>query len=167
MRLGSGLCLLLIAMATIVQITPRYQIFTVTEDAGPRTFSLTGHVSANTNNWYLHGWIDIYTNTWITYLLAMHQVLDDITMGFYGNLQVLLNSVLVEDINGGGLYILNKWFFVEVGSTDIGHYAKVQSRNGTPYAIPVTAPPFIITANSYIKYPANYALPATHIVRTK
>jgi hypothetical protein len=168
MRLGSGFCLLQIVMATTVQITPRYSAVEVGSNSSPPTFSLSGHVGADTSNWYLHGWMIFYSSTVMDCLLAVYTPPNNIFMCFDGFLRIYLNSTPNSDaVLAGANYVVNKWFFVEVGSTSLGYYSSVQIRNGTPYTIPPRSPPFIIKETSYITYPANYSLPSYYIVRTK
>jgi hypothetical protein len=48
---------------------------------------------------------------------------------------------------------VNTWYFVEFGSTNLGYYASVQERNGTPIAFPQTLPPLTLKETSSIQYP--------------
>lgn len=168
MRLGSGLCLLQIVMATTVQIAPRYSAVEVGSNSSPPTFSLSGHVGADTNNWYLHGWMIFYSSTVMDCLLAVYTPPNNVFMCFDGFLRIYQNSVPPSTPTfAGANYVLNKWIFLEIGSTNLGHYGSIQVRNGTPYAVPSISPPIIIKETSYITYPANYYLPAYYVVRTK
>lgn len=159
-------CLISCGLATVVQVLDRYQLAFKNHYCSwctPTTFPLTGYVSSDTTNWYLRAWMynRLVPNNEICFL----------SVSSNGSIKLCINASYVFQIRiadtpytiAGATYESYQWFFIEIGSTNLGYYASVQKRNGTPVAFPQTLPPLTLKATSSIKYPD--VVPSTYEVR--
>lgn len=166
MGLLLAVCLLHLGLATTVQLIPRY--YGRTKQAGmttPTIYPLSSDVTADTENWYLHAWISAFIQVGTDICLLSMISVDTVKVCKFGSaIQIIIgvdNSAMPAVI-----FVNDKWYFIEVGSTNLGYYGSVQIRNGTPSTVPVTSPSITIKASSVIKYPDD-PLPAGYYVRAK
>ena len=157
-------CLLSSGLATVVQLLNRYQF--VTKDAmmsAPATFPATGHVGADTTNWYLHAWINTASADSDICLLSVTSTDTAKVCRSGSDFQIVIAGIAYSMT--AAVFELSKWFFIEIGSTNLGYYGLIQLRNGTPYTFPLTGSPLTIKETSSINYP-DTPFPMNYDVRT-
>jgi hypothetical protein len=159
-------CLLSYGLATVVQLLNPFQVSTKNTMTTQTSFPATGHVGLDATNWYLHAWIMTRLYDFVDICLLSVSSNDSIKLCILSGTVFEIRIADTPYTITGATFRPSKWFFIEIGSTNLGYYASVQQRNGTPIIFPQTGSPLTLKETSSIKYPdlpypPNYEVRAT------